>query len=101
MKGKFEKYDIPSDEFINGVRVTLPASFRNTQRFLIHLLDNAKLLNRGLKLNAKFYPRGNMAEKCAYVSRSYSILNWKIRNGPDYHTKLNQLIATWDLTNHN
>jgi len=96
-EGKFEKYDIPSDEFINGVRVTLPASFRKYATISDSLLDNAKLLANGLSWNAKFY-QGTWRKNARTYQEATQSLTGKYATDPNYHTKLNQLIATWDLT---
>ncbi len=96
-EGKFEKYDIPSDEFINGVRVTLPASFRKYATISDSLLDNAKLLANGLSWNATFY-QGTWRKNARTYQEATQSLTGKYATDPNYHTKLNQLIATWDLT---
>jgi flagellum-specific peptidoglycan hydrolase FlgJ len=96
-EGKFEKYDIPSDEFINGIRVTLPASFRKYATISDSLLDNAKLLANGLSWNAKFY-QGTWRKNARTYQEATQSLTGKYATDPNYHTKLNQLIVTWDLT---
>lgn len=96
-EGKFERYDISSDEFINGVRVTLPATFRKYATVSDSLLDNAKLLAKGLSWNTTFY-QGAWRKNAATYKEATQSLTGKYATDPQYHTKLNQLIATWDLT---
>lgn len=94
--GRFASYDIPSDEVINGVRVTLPASFRKYETVADSLQDNAKLLANGLSYNAKFY-QGAWRSNAATYQEATRALTGKYATDPDYHTKLNKLIENWNL----
>lgn len=95
--GKFESYDIPSDEVINGIRVTLPASFRKYSTIADSLKDNAELLAKGLSYNAKFY-QGTWRANAATYQEATQALTGKYATDPAYDMKLNQLIETWNLS---
>ena len=94
---RFEAYEILSDEFVNGVRVTLPATFRKYATVSDSLLDNAKLLANGLSGNATFY-QGSWRVNAASYQEATRALTGKYATDPEYDAKLNRVIENWDLT---
>lgn len=95
--GRFEPYNIPSDEVINGVRMTLPATFRKYETLSDSLLDNAKLLANGLSGNSTFY-QGAWRKNAKSYQEATRSLTGKYATDPEYDAKLNRVIETWNLT---
>lgn len=96
-EGRFGRYDIPSDEFINGQRVSLAASFRKYPSLKASLEDNGRLLANGLTGNASFY-EGSWRKNATTYQQATKALTGKYATDPLYDVKLNQIIETWNLS---
>lgn len=95
-EGKFERYDIYSDEFVNGRRVSLPATFRKYPTAKDSLEDYAKKIAYGLNWDKHFY-RGAWRDVAATYQEATRSLTGKYATDPQYDQKLNQIIANWNL----
>lgn len=93
----YEKYDIYSDEFVNGRMVSLPASFRKYATAKDSLEDNGKLLANGVSWNKNYYS-GTWRSVASNFEEATKGLVGKYATDPQYAEKLNQIIRNWDLT---
>lgn len=96
-EGRFGRYDIHSDEFVNGKRVSLAASFRKYPTAKASLEDNGKLLAQGLSWNRTFY-QASWRKNAATYKEATKGLTGKYATDPLYDSKLNQLIENWNLS---
>ncbi|MHC5268244.1 glucosaminidase domain-containing protein [Enterococcus sp. LJL98] len=96
-EGKFERYEIASDEVINGQRVLLPASFRKYATAKDSLEDYAKKIAEGVNWDPHFY-RGTWRNVATTYQEATEALTGKYATDPQYAQKLNQIIEHWDLT---
>lgn len=96
-EGRFGRYDIHSDEFINGERVSLAASFRKYPTAKDSLEDNGQLLANGLSWDPTFY-QTSWRENAKTYREATKGLTGKYATDPLYDTKLNQLIENWNLS---
>lgn len=96
-EGRFGRYDIHSDEFVNGKRVSLAASFRKYPTAKASLEDNGKLLAQGLSWDRTFY-QASWRKNAATYKEATKGLTGKYATDPLYDSKLNQLIENWNLS---
>lgn len=90
------KYEIPSDEFVNGKQVTLPATFRKYPTIRASLEDYAKLLANGLNYSPRFYA-GSWRSQAGNYQTAARALTGKYATDPSYGEKLIQVIQNWNL----
>lgn len=96
-EGSFERYDIYSDEFVNGQRVSLPASFRKYPTAKDSLEDYAKKIAQGVNWDKHFY-RGAWRSVAKTYQEATKSLTGKYATDPEYDQKLNQIISNWNLS---
>lgn len=96
-EGSFDRYDIYSDEFVNGQRVSLPASFRKYPTAKDSLEDYAQKIAQGVNWDKHFY-RGAWRSVAQTYQEATRSLTGKYATDPEYDQKLNQIIVNWNLS---
>ena len=96
-EGLYERYDIYSDEYLNGQWVSLPASFRKYPTIKDSLEDYAKKLAQGVSWDAYFY-QGTWRSVAKSYQEATQALTGKYATDPQYHQKLNAIISNWNLS---
>src|SRR5699024_1717363 len=84
-------------ENINGQNVTVNAKFKKYPSYLESLLDNAYLLRNGTSWDPKYYS-GTWLENAKNYKEATAWLEGRYATDPAYASKLNNLIATYNLT---
>src|SRR5699024_7602182 len=84
-------------ENINGKNVTVNAKFKKYPSYLESLLDNAYILRNGTSWDPKYYS-GTWLENAKTYKEATAWLEGRYATDPAYSTKLNNLIAAYNLT---
>ena len=84
-------------ENINGKNVTVNAKFKKYPSYLESLLDNAYILRNGTSWDPKYYS-GTWLENAKTYKDATAWLEGRYATDPAYSTKLNNLIAAYNLT---
>ena len=99
IKGSYngESVAMNTKEFFNNEWVTIVANFKKYPSYAESLLDNAMLLRNGTSWDPLFYS-GAWLENANSYREATAWLEGKYATDPSYASKLNNLIATYDLT---
>src|SRR5699024_10023994 len=84
-------------EHVNGKDIYVNANFKKYPSYLESLLDNAYLLRNGTNWDSKFYS-GTWRENAKSYQDATAWLVGRYATDPAYANKLNNLIATYNLT---
>src|SRR5690625_2583209 len=84
-------------ENINGKNVTVNAKFKKYPSYLESLLDNAYILRNGTSWDPKYYS-GTWLENAKTYKEATAWLEGRYATDLAYSTKLNNLIAAYNLT---
>src|SRR5690625_4743728 len=84
-------------EHVNGKDIYINANFKKYPSYFESLLDNAYLLRNGTNWDPSFYA-GTWLENAKNYQAATAWLEGRYATDPNYSTKLNNLIATYNLT---
>ena len=98
IKGSYngESVTMKTNEYFNGW-VRVDAAFKKYPSYKESLLDNAYLLRNGTSWNSEHY-KGTWIENAASYQDATSWLQGRYATDPSYASKLNNIIARYNLT---
>ena len=95
-EGKYGSYAVVSLEYIDGEYVPVRSLFRKYANVDGSLKDNALKLSGGVAWDKNYY-QGAWRSKAKTYQDATKALTGKYATDPDYHHKLNRIIANWSL----
>ena len=100
IKGNYNGQSVtfPTLEYLNGKWVTIQAAFRKYPSYRESLQDNAKILKTTSFQSGVYYYSGAWRSNTKTYKDATAWLTGRYATDPNYGTKLNNIIATYNLT---